>query len=67
MSFPGIDLLSFLLKNKIAFVDTTESMLNEHSSVDPVIFDDGHINAKGHRVFADVIYNELLKLNWITK
>jgi len=59
--------IELLLKNKIAFVDTTETMLKEHSTIDPVIFDDGHINAKGHKVFADVIHNELLKLNWITK
>jgi hypothetical protein len=56
-----------LNKNKIAFVDTTDTMLKEHSSNDPVIFNDGHINSKGHRVFADVIHHELLKLNWVTK
>lgn len=57
--------IKLLEKNKIAYVDMTEKMLDEHSEESPVIFDDGHINAKGHKVFSEVLYQELLKLNWL--
>lgn len=57
--------IKLLDKNKIAFVDMTETMLAEHTETSPVIFNDGHINAKGHKVFARVLHNELLKLNWL--
>ncbi len=57
--------ITLLEKNKVAYVDMTETMLREHSPESPVIFNDGHINAKGHKIFADVLHQELLKLNWL--
>jgi hypothetical protein len=42
-------------------------MLEEHTKSDPVIYDDGHINAKGHDVFAKILHKEFIKLNWIAK
>lgn len=57
--------IKLLENNKIAYVDMTETMLKEHSEDSPVIFNDGHINAKGHKVFSEVLYKELLKLNWL--
>lgn len=59
-----IDLLN---KNKINFVDMTEPMLAEHSALEPVIYEDGHINAKGHGVFSKILHNKLLNLNWISQ
>lgn len=54
-----------LQKNKIQYVDMTAPMLARHSKEDPVIFEDGHINEKGHEVFSDVLHTELVKLNWL--
>lgn len=57
--------IQLLERNKIAFVDMTDTMLKEHTTDSPVIFNDGHINAKGHKLFSTVLHNELLKLNWL--
>lgn len=57
--------IELLEKNKIQYADMTATMLAEHTKQAPVIFEDGHINEKGHKVFADVINQELKKLNWI--
>lgn len=62
---PRSRFISLLEKNKIHYVDMTEPMLANHSDEAPVIFADGHINAKGHAVFADVLYAELQKLKWL--
>ncbi len=56
---------NILEKSGIAYVDMTETMLKEHSSEDPVIFEDGHINTKGHNVFATVLQKELEDRSWI--
>jgi hypothetical protein len=56
---------ALLEKNKISYVDMTASMLVNHTKEAPVIFADGHINEKGHKVFSDVLYKELQKLNWL--
>jgi lysophospholipase L1-like esterase len=55
-----------LEKNKIAYVDMTKDMLTNNLKDSPVIFNDGHINAKGHELFAEILYKELLKLNWLS-
>jgi hypothetical protein len=45
----------------------TEPMLKEHTADSPVIYEDGHINAKGHDLFAKVLHKEFIKLNWVTE
>jgi len=57
--------ISLLEKNKINYIDMTEQMLTNHSIDSPVVFKDGHINEKGHRVFSRVLYKELQHLNWL--
>lgn len=64
---PRKRLIELLEKNKINYVDMTDAMLKEHTQADPVIYDDGHINAKGHDLFAKVLYREFIKLNWIAE
>jgi len=41
-----------LQKYRIATVDMTKAMKESHTLSDPVIFHDGHINDKGHHIFA---------------
>lgn len=62
---PRDRLIRLLGKNKIQYVDMTDPMLGNHTAGDPVIFADGHINAKGHKVFGDTVRAELTKLNWL--
>ena len=64
---PRKRLIELLEKNKINYVDMTESMLKEHTADSPVIYEDGHINAKGHDLFAKVLHKEFIKLNWVTE
>lgn len=64
---PRKRLIELLEKNKINYVDMTEPMLKEHTADSPVIFEDGHINAKGHDLFAKVLHKEFIKLNWVTQ
>jgi hypothetical protein len=64
---PRNRLIQLLNKNNIAYVDMTSHMLAKHSKEDPVIFSDGHINAKGHDLFASVVFESLLKKGWLLK
>lgn len=64
---PRKRLIELLEKNKINYVDMTEPMLKEHTADSPVIYEDGHINAKGHDLFAKVLHKEFIKLNWVTE
>ncbi|GEM_PF-1692855 len=49
----------------VPYVDIADAMLAGHSQSDPVIFPDGHINAKGHSIFASVLQKDLEKRGWI--
>ena len=62
---PKKKLIMLLDKHQIPYVDTSTDMLGEHSTQDPVIFSDGHINAKGHSVFAKVLQKDLQARGWI--
>jgi lysophospholipase L1-like esterase len=64
---PRDRLIALLEKHRIVYMDMTSPMLSSHTQEDPVIFSDGHINEKGHRVFADEVFKELQKLNWLPK
>jgi hypothetical protein len=64
---PRNRLIELLEKNKIAYVDMTAKMIESHSEQDPVIFADGHINTKGHDVFAQVLYDSLLGKGWLSR
>lgn len=55
---------SILNKNGVKFIDTSKSMIQEHK-ISPVIFNDGHLNQKGHALMSKNIYQELIKLKWI--
>ncbi len=63
---PRNRLIHLLEKNQIRFVDMTNKMLLEHSEKAPVIFFDGHINAKGHDIFSQVLFDKLNDLGWLT-
>ena len=62
---PRHRLEALLDRNRIPYVDMTERMLREHTPEDPVIFTEGHINAKGHDVFAQGVESELKRLGWV--
>lgn len=62
---PRKRLKNILEKLGIAYLDMTDSLLKEHSQSDPVIFHDGHINAKGHNVFATALQKDLENRGWI--
>lgn len=42
----------------IHYVTMVDRMLAAHTAEDPCIFTDGHINAKGHRIFAEALIDE---------
>ena len=62
---PRDRLIEILIRNGVAYVDMTSSMLAEHSDKAPVIFKDGHINAKGHDVFARALHSDMLVRGWL--
>jgi hypothetical protein len=62
---PRKRLITLLEKNQIAFVDTAEVMFEHHTELNPVIFPDGHINAKGHDLFAEALDQKLHELAWL--
>jgi hypothetical protein len=62
---PRKRLQSVLENNRVACVDMTEAMMREHRDEDPVIFKDGHMNAKGHRIFAEQIRIGMEKRGWL--
>ena len=57
-----IDILDSL---DIDYIDSTKEMLEQHSIDDPVIFEDGHINIKGHKIFANLIEGKLKQKKWL--
>jgi hypothetical protein len=56
---PRKRLINLLEKIKIDYVDLTPSMLLEHTTENPVIFEDGHINLKGHQIFSEVLLSNM--------
>jgi len=58
-ALPRNRLVGILERHGIRYVDMVDRMLESHTSEDPCIFADGHINVKGHRVFADALMDEL--------
>lgn len=62
---PRERLKNILVKSSIAHIDLTDAMFKEHSEDDPVIFHDGHINVKGHDIFAAVLQEDLENRGWI--
>lgn len=62
---PRNRLIELLEKNNISYVDMTEPMLSKHSIQEPVIFSDGHLNAKGHNLFSEVLYEDMQQKGWI--
>jgi len=51
-------------KNRIAYVDLKDPMLEGKDTAGSTVFPDGHINAKGHRVFAEVLNAEIRRRGW---
>lgn len=62
---PRNRLVELLVKNGIAYVDMTSPMLSSHSKEEPVVFDDGHINSRGHALFSSVLHEDMLKRRWL--
>jgi hypothetical protein len=62
---PNKRLKTLLEKNRIAYVDTSPTMMEENRSNDPVVFADGHMNDKGHRIFAAELYQAMEKRGWL--
>lgn len=62
---PRNRLKQILDKLNVSYVDMTNAMLAAHSNESPVIFSDGHINQKGNRIFADVLYGDLKNRGWL--
>lgn len=54
--------VDMLERCRIPYVDTAPDMLAAHSDSAPVIFSDGHLNARGHAVYADVIGRRIRSL-----
>ena len=62
---PRKKLAEILEKLEINYIDMTDEMMKNHTDEAPVIFHDGHINAKGNDVFANVIESELKLRGWV--
>ena len=62
---PGKKFIKLLEKNSIEYVELKRPMLSEHSPEAPVIFPDGHLNAKGNRIFARSLQEKLETLGWV--
>jgi hypothetical protein len=63
--YPRDKLQTILNRLNIDYIDTKDVMLSSHTQEDPVIFYDGHINAKGHRIFADLVEGFLKEKKWV--
>ena len=64
---PRKRLTTILEKHRSPCVDMTDAMLAAHTPQAPVICPDGHINTKGHRVFAEILFSELQSRGWVAK
>lgn len=64
-NLPAKKFKALLDKNGIRYVDTVPALLSAHTPEDPVIVQDGHTSAKGHKVIAKEINKEMDKLGWI--
>jgi hypothetical protein len=62
---PRDRLVECLNNHDIPYIDMTASMMAGHIPNDPVIFPDGHINQKGHYIFAKTLHKDLLDRGWI--
>jgi hypothetical protein len=62
---PHKRLKALLEKNRIAYVDASSTMLVENRADDPVVFADGHMNDKGHRLFAEELHKDMVKRGWL--
>lgn len=62
---PRNRLRNILDRLDIPYVDMTEAMLEAHSCGHPVIFSDGHINPKGHDIFATAMQKDLERRGWL--
>ena len=60
---PRKRLIKLLEENQVNYVDTTKKMLSEDTDAKPIIFEDGHINEKGHKLFSQILQKSLIKLN----
>lgn len=58
-------LMRILEKYRIAYIDMSEAMITEHSVDDPVVFNDGHMNEKGHRIFAQELVRSMKERQWL--
>ncbi len=64
---PRNRLIELLQKNEIPYVDMSPATKAAHSPNDPALFTDGHINAKGHELFARELFNSLQARSWCVK
>ena len=62
---PRNRLIEILDELGVPYVDMTKVLLAANNENDPVIFHDGHINAKGHDVFSRKLQKELESRCWI--
>jgi hypothetical protein len=54
-NLPMSKLKAILDSHRIAYIDSTDRMVEMHTDKHPVIFNDGHINRNGHKVMAELI------------
>lgn len=64
-ALPKRRLIESLKRLRVPYVDMIDPMRAANTAEAPVIFKDGHINTKGHRVFADVLAREIQSLGWL--
>ena len=64
-NLPRNRLIGLLEEIEIPYVDMADAMMTEHLEHDPVIFRDGHINVKGHEVFARVLFSNMRSRGWL--
>lgn len=62
---PTHRLINLFEKNKIAYIDMKSPMLEANKNGETVIYPDGHINARGHRLFAEIVQKELARRGWL--
>jgi len=66
-ALPKKRFIEALEKCRLPYVDMAETMRAEHTPDSPVVFPDGHINEKGHKIFAQELAREIQRLGWLKK
>ncbi len=62
---PAENFKAILRKLRIEYIDTAPALVAAHALEDPVIKPDGHTNARGHGVLAELLADGLTSRGWV--